>query len=200
MVAMFRSRWSCLHSTMLVMGRLFPVESRSFPFWFDLQTPTTHELGGFWVEKNKPIGEYSNLDGRTFRTSIISLPKNRKKKKQYRDFNLHQLLEMDVPEDELTVTGIVTDIKIDSPIEQLSIQSFEQAIRSDPDQIRAYHSLGNAYVRSGNVEKGIEQIKKYQALKPYLNVVSQLDIATRRTPESSERWYQLGFVHTQHGT
>ena len=53
-----------------------------------------------------------------------------------------------------------------------AIQSFEQAIRSDPDQIRAYHSLGNAYVRSGNVEKGIEQIKKYQALKPYLNVVS----------------------------
>lgn len=49
---------------------------------------------------DKPIGEYTNLDGRNFRTVIISLPKNRKKMKQYRDFNLLQLLEMDVPEDD----------------------------------------------------------------------------------------------------
>mgnify|MGYP000052972956 FL=1 len=49
---------------------------------------------------DKPIGEYTNLDGRNFRTAIISLPKNRKKMKQYRDFNLLQLLEMDVPEDD----------------------------------------------------------------------------------------------------
>ena len=49
---------------------------------------------------DKPIGEYTNLDGRNYRTAIISLPKNRKKMKQYRDFNLHQLLEMDVPEDD----------------------------------------------------------------------------------------------------
>jgi|TARA_B110001454_G_scaffold207094_1_gene218152 hypothetical protein len=37
---------------------------------------------------DKPIGEYTNLDGRNYRTAIISLPKNRKKMKQYRDFNL----------------------------------------------------------------------------------------------------------------
>ena len=49
---------------------------------------------------DKPIAEYTNLDGRDYRTAIISLPKNRKKMKQYRDFNLHQLLEMDVPEDD----------------------------------------------------------------------------------------------------
>ena len=49
---------------------------------------------------DKPIGEYTNLDGRDYRTAIISLPKNRKKMKQYRDFNLHQLLEMDVPEED----------------------------------------------------------------------------------------------------
>ena len=49
---------------------------------------------------DKPIGEYTNLDGRNFRTAIISLPKNRKKMKQYRDFNLLQLLEMDVPEED----------------------------------------------------------------------------------------------------
>ena len=49
---------------------------------------------------DKPIGEYTNLDGRNFRTAIISLPKNRKKMKQYRDFNLLQLLEIDVPEED----------------------------------------------------------------------------------------------------
>ena len=37
---------------------------------------------------DKPISEYTNTDGRDYRTSIISLPKNRKKMKQYRDFNL----------------------------------------------------------------------------------------------------------------
>ena len=47
---------------------------------------------------DKPISEYSNIDGRDYRTSIISLPRNRKKVKKYRDFNLHELLKMDVPE------------------------------------------------------------------------------------------------------
>ena len=49
---------------------------------------------------DKPISEYSNIDGRDYRTSIISLPRNRKKIKQYRDFNLHELLKMDVPEED----------------------------------------------------------------------------------------------------
>jgi integrase len=49
---------------------------------------------------DKPISEYTNTDGRDYRTSIISLPKNRKKMKQYRDFNLHELLKMDVPEED----------------------------------------------------------------------------------------------------
>ena len=49
---------------------------------------------------DKPISEYTNLDGRNYRTAIISLPKNRKKMKQYRDFNLHQLLDMNVPEED----------------------------------------------------------------------------------------------------
>ena len=53
---------------------------------------------------DKPISEYSNIDGRDYRTSIISLPRNRKKIKQYRDFNIHELLKMDVPEkDRLSV-------------------------------------------------------------------------------------------------
>ena len=49
---------------------------------------------------DKPISEYSNIDGRDYRTSIISLPRNIKKIKQYRDFNLHELLKMDVPEED----------------------------------------------------------------------------------------------------
>ena len=49
---------------------------------------------------DKPISEYSNIDGRDYRTSIISLPRNRKKIKKYRDFNLHELLKMNVPEED----------------------------------------------------------------------------------------------------
>ena len=49
---------------------------------------------------DKPISEYTNTDGRDYRTSIISLPKNRKKMKKYRDFNLKELLSMVVPEDD----------------------------------------------------------------------------------------------------
>jgi len=49
---------------------------------------------------DKPISEYSNIDGRDYRTSIISLPRNRKKIKKYRDFNLHELLKKNVPEED----------------------------------------------------------------------------------------------------
>ena len=49
---------------------------------------------------DKPISEYTNLDGRDYRTSIISLPKNRKKIKKYRNFNLNELLKMDVQEED----------------------------------------------------------------------------------------------------
>ena len=53
---------------------------------------------------DKPIAEYTHLDGRDYRTSLISIPKNRKKMKQYRDFNLKQILDMDVPnEDRISV-------------------------------------------------------------------------------------------------
>ena len=80
-----------------------------------------------------------------------------------------------------------------------AIRCFEQAIHLYPDQIRAHYGLGNALIRKGDVKKGAEQIRKYQALKPYLNMVSQLEIAARRTPKNPERWYQLGRLHTQYG-
>ena len=73
-----------------------------------------------------------------------------------------------------------------------AITCFERAIELDPDQIRAYYSLGNTYVRQGNVQKGAELIRKYQSLKPYMNLVSQLKIALQQNPDNPERWHQLG--------
>ena len=80
-----------------------------------------------------------------------------------------------------------------------AIICFERAIELDPDQIRAYYSLGNTYIRQGSVQKGAELIRKYQNLKPYMNLVSQLEIAIQQNPDNSERWYQLGRVHAQYG-
>ena len=79
-----------------------------------------------------------------------------------------------------------------------AIQLFEQAIQLNRDHIRAYYSLGTAYIRVGNVEKGVEQIKKYEALKPYANRVSQLETSIQRAPKNSELWYQLGLVHLRY--
>ena len=80
-----------------------------------------------------------------------------------------------------------------------AIICFERAIELDPDQIRVYYSLGNTYIRQGNVQKGAELIRKYQTLKPYMNLVSQLEIALQQNPDNPERWHQLGRVHAQHG-
>ena len=76
---------------------------------------------------------------------------------------------------------------------------FERAIQLDPNQIRAYYSLGNTYIRQGNVQKGAELIRKYQGLKPYMNLVSQLEIALQQNIENPARWHQLGRVHAQYG-
>ena len=80
-----------------------------------------------------------------------------------------------------------------------AIICFERAIELDPDQIRTYYSLGNTYIRQGTVQKGAELIRKYQNLKPYMNLVSQLEIALQQNPDNPERWHQLGSVHAQYG-
>ena len=80
-----------------------------------------------------------------------------------------------------------------------AIICFEKALEIDPDQIRAYYSLGNAYIRQGTVQKGAELIRKYQNLKPYMNLVSQLEIALQQNPDNPERRHQLGRVHAQYG-
>ena len=79
-----------------------------------------------------------------------------------------------------------------------AIQLFERAIQLNREHIRAYYSLGTAYIRIGNVEKGLEQIKKYEALKPYVNRVSQLETSIQRAPKNPELWYQLGLVHLRY--
>ena len=46
---------------------------------------------------DKPIDEYTNIDGRDYREKISKLPKNRKKVKRYKDKTLKQILSMNVP-------------------------------------------------------------------------------------------------------
>ena len=79
-----------------------------------------------------------------------------------------------------------------------AIRLFEQAIQLNRDHIRAYYGLGTAYIRVGEVEQGLEQIKKYEALKPYANRVSQLETSIQRSPKNPELWYQLGLVHLRY--
>ena len=46
---------------------------------------------------NKPIGEYTKIDGRDFRNSLLKTPKNRKRVKRYRDKTLKEVMELDIP-------------------------------------------------------------------------------------------------------
>ena len=46
---------------------------------------------------DKPISEYTILDGRDYRNSLLKTPKNRKRIKKYKDFNLQEVLSMNIP-------------------------------------------------------------------------------------------------------
>ena len=46
---------------------------------------------------DKPIGDYTKIDGRDFRNSLSKTPKNWKRVKQYRDKTLKEVLELDIP-------------------------------------------------------------------------------------------------------
>ena len=50
---------------------------------------------------NKPIGDYTKIDGRDYRNSLLKTPKNRKRVKRYRDKNIQELLSMDIPQKDL---------------------------------------------------------------------------------------------------
>ena len=56
---------------------------------------------------NKPIGDYTNIDGRDYRNSLLKIPKNRKRVKKYRDKTLKEVLEMDIePSDNMSFYNI----------------------------------------------------------------------------------------------
>jgi len=50
---------------------------------------------------NKPIGDYTKIDGRDYRNSLLKTPKNRKRVKRYRDKNIQELLRMNIPQKDL---------------------------------------------------------------------------------------------------
>ena len=49
---------------------------------------------------DKPINEYTILDGRDYRNSLLKTPKNRKRVKRYKDFTLLELHKMDIPKED----------------------------------------------------------------------------------------------------
>ena len=46
---------------------------------------------------DKPIGDYTKIDGRDFRNSLLKTPKNRKRVKRYKDKTLKEIIELDIP-------------------------------------------------------------------------------------------------------
>ena len=46
---------------------------------------------------DKPIGDYTNVDGRDYRNKLSKLPKNRKRVKKYKNKSLKDILSMKVP-------------------------------------------------------------------------------------------------------
>ena len=46
---------------------------------------------------DKPVGDYTNVDGRDYRKKLSKLPKNRKRVKKYKNKSLKVILSMKVP-------------------------------------------------------------------------------------------------------
>jgi integrase len=46
---------------------------------------------------DKPVGDYTNIDGRDYRNTLSKLPKNRKRVKKYKNKSLKQILSMTIP-------------------------------------------------------------------------------------------------------
>lgn len=46
---------------------------------------------------DKPIGEYTNIDGRDYRNSLLNTPKSKKRVNKYKDKILKEILSMDIP-------------------------------------------------------------------------------------------------------
>jgi len=46
---------------------------------------------------DKPVGDYTNVDGRDYRNTLSKLPKNRKRVKKYKNKTLKEILSMNIP-------------------------------------------------------------------------------------------------------
>ena len=46
---------------------------------------------------DKPKGDYTKIDGRDFRNSLLKTLKNRKRVKRYKDKTLKEIIELDIP-------------------------------------------------------------------------------------------------------
>ena len=63
---------------------------------------------------NKPIADYTRNDARDYRKALSRIPKNRKKKKEYRNKPIKELMVMDIPDSH--VLNIETQTKLNSRI------------------------------------------------------------------------------------
>ena len=66
---------------------------------------------------DKPVSDYTNVDGRDYRNILSKLPKNRKRVKKYKSKTLKEVLSMDVPVmDRITID---TQMKLTSRMSSL---------------------------------------------------------------------------------
>ena len=66
---------------------------------------------------DKPVGDYTNVDGRDYRNKLSKLPKNRKRVKKYKNKTLKEILSMNIPVgDRITVD---TQMKLTSRMTSL---------------------------------------------------------------------------------
>ena len=66
---------------------------------------------------DKPVGDYTNVDGRDYRNTLSKLPKNRKRVKKYKNKTLKEILSMNIPVgDRITVD---TQMKLTSRMTSL---------------------------------------------------------------------------------
>jgi len=66
---------------------------------------------------NKPVGDYTNVDGRDYRNKLSKLPKNRKRVKKYKNKTLKEILSMTIPVGERIT--IETQMKLTSRMTSL---------------------------------------------------------------------------------
>ncbi len=106
---------------------------------------------------------------------------------------------------------------LDSGNYKKATDSFNEAIRLNPNNAKAYYFLGHAYSRMGQYQEALEPIRKAVLLSPdwsealyslagiyiridqYLDAIDPLKQAINHSPEMIEAYLVLGIVYTQLG-